>query len=262
MQNLKLNESLDYIKSSLGSTEYPVAMILGSGLSYLSEEMENKTEISTASIPHYPKSTVAGHKGAIIAGTLAGKLLLIMSGRVHFYEGYTPEEVVYPINVLKGLGVQKLILTNAAGGINSSFIPGDLMILTGFINKLPFNPRPDQLNSNPFSTDLNRFIQTAAQKIDMAIKSGIYTAMTGPSFETPAEIRYLKTIGSDAVGMSTVPEALMADYLKIEVAAISCISNLAAGISGEKLTHEEVQETADKVKGRFLQLLKELMTLI
>lgn len=262
MQNLKLNESLDYIKSILGSIEYPVAMILGSGLSYLSEEMENKTEISTASIPHYPKSTVAGHKGAIIAGTLAGKPLLIMSGRVHFYEGYTPEEVVYPINVLKGLGVQKLILTNAAGGISSSFNPGDLMILTGFINKLPFNPRPDQQNRNPFSPKLNKFIQTAAEKIDMPIKSGIYTAMTGPSFETPAEIRYLKTIGSDAVGMSTIPEAMMADYLKIEVAAISCISNLAAGISGAKLTHEEVQETADKVKGRFLQLLKELMNLI
>lgn len=262
MQNLKLNDSLDYIKSFLGTTEYPVAMILGSGLSYLSEEMENKIEISTATIPHYPKSTVAGHKGAIIAGTLAGKPLLIMSGRVHFYEGYTPEEVVYPINVLKGLGVKKLILTNAAGGINSGFTPGDLMILTGFINKLPFNPCPDQLISNPFSAELNKLIFSAAQSIDMAIKSGIYTAMTGPSFETPAEIRYLKTIGSDAVGMSTVPEALMADYLKIEVAAISCISNLAAGISGEKLTHEEVQETADKVKGRFLQLLKELVKLL
>ena len=264
----KLIESNKYIIDKLKLDQIAdTAFILGSGLSYLAEEMENKRVLRTADIPHYPKSTVLGHKGEIIIGQIAGKEIIILSGRIHLYEGYTIQEVVYPIQLLNKLGIRNLILTNAAGGINKNFQAGDLMLLDGYINNLFQDPginsdlsHLDFLDNIPFSTALNDLIVETAEKNKIKLKRGVYAAMTGPSFETPAEIRFLKFAGADAVGMSTVPETIEANKLGMEVAAISCISNLAAGISPNKLTHAEVAETAERIKGTFIKLLKDIVT--
>ena len=263
----KLIESNKYIIDKLKLDQIAdTAFILGSGLSYLAEEMENKRVLRTADIPHYPKSTVLGHKGEIIIGQIAGKEIIILSGRIHLYEGYTIQEVVYPIQLLNKLGIRNLILTNAAGGINKNFQAGDLMLLDGYINNLFQDPginsdlsHPDFFNNIPFSAGLNELIIKTAKKNNIKLQKGVYAAMIGPSFETPAEIRFLKFVGADAVGMSTVPEIIEANRLNMKVAAISCISNLAAGISSTKLTHAEVAETTERIKKTFIKLLKNIV---
>jgi len=268
----RLQESLDYIKKHItldkidGIEETDTALILGSGLSYLAEEMENRQFVKTSDIPNYPKSTVLGHMGEIVVGTIENKRIIIMSGRVHYYEGYTMEDVVYPIRVLHALGVKNLILTNAAGGINKGFVPGDLMLITDYINNILINPlegegreKIEEVDRLGFSEIINKKIKKASKTLGVELKEGTYVAMTGPSFETPAEIRFLEEIGGDSVGMSTVPETIMALSLDMEVSGVSCITNYAAGISDAKLTHHDVSETANRIKGTFIKLLKEIV---
>lgn len=267
---LNLDKSKEYIenifaKSNTKNTldKFKTAFILGSGLGYLSQEMTDIVEIPTSSIPNYPASTVLGHKGALIFGLLQGKPLLIISGRVHFYEGYTMDQVYFPVRLLKTLGIEKLILTNAAGGINKNFKPGDLMMITGYYDllgndlvKVFNNEIENAICKNSCDNELKNIILQSAKEINFDIKQGIYAAMTGPSFETPSEIQFLSKQNTSAVGMSTVPEIKEAEKLGIKVAAISCISNLAAGISATKLTHKEVSETTETIKSTFLNLLK------
>lgn len=269
MNNFK--EAVDFIMSKLTNfnTKFETCFILGSGLGYLSQEMTDAVEIETSSIPGYPASTVMGHKGSLIFGMLGGKPLLIVSGRVHFYEGYTMDQVVFPVRLLNALGIKNLILTNAAGGINSGFKPGDLMMITGYYDLLENNlidvfqhKMKNAICTDACDADLKKVIIEAAEEINFKIQKGIYAAMTGPSFETPAEIKFLAKQNADAVGMSTVPEIKEAEKLGMKVAAISCISNLAAGISETELTHEEVSETTEIIKSTFLQLLRVITTKI
>ena len=251
-----LSQKLPYL------SEYKTAFVLGSGLSYLGEMMENNISINFSEIPGFPQSTVMGHKGKLIFGKLLDKNILIMSGRVHYYEGYSIEEVIFPVNLLSACGVENLVLTNAAGGINPSFKPGDLMLITDIINNLYIKPEINKFTTPVLSNKLNKIILKAADNIHFKLKKGVYAAMTGPVFETPSEVKYLDFCGTDAVGMSTVPTITKSSELNIEVSGISCITNLAAGISKDKLTHEEVSETADKVKDNFINLLKEIINLL
>ena len=262
----KLEEAVFYLKDKLGISgdddKIDIAIVLGSGLSYLDKECMNRIEIATSEIPHYPRSTVEGHRGFVVKGDLFGKTVLYLSGRVHYYEGYTFDEILFPMEILSELGVKQVILTNAAGGINRSFKPGALMLIKDHINNLSTNPLDLNMNSNfndknniKYSMKLNQIINESAKKVNLDLKEGVYAAVTGPSFETPAEIRYLEKMGADAVGMSTVPEVIKGNELGMEVSAISCITNYAAGVTDNKLSHREVFETAEGVKFIFGDLI-------
>ena len=266
--NNKIKIATKYLKDNLkisSNDTIDIAIVLGSGLSYLDKECENRLEIKTSDIPNYPKSTVEGHRGVIVKGELFGKTVLYLSGRVHFYEGYTLEEVVFPIEIISNLGIKKVILTNAAGGINKDFKPGDLMLITDHINNISINPldisniEQKKNNNSIYSDNLNKIIINSAKTTNLDLKKGVYAAVTGPSFETPAEIRYLDKIGADAVGMSTAPEVIRANKLSMEVSAISCITNYASGVTENKLSHQEVFETAEGVKFIFGKLITEII---
>ncbi len=232
----------------------------------MAEEITNQTIVPYNKIPHFPVTTVEGHKGQLIIGDFEGKRVIAMQGRFHYYEGYSMEEVVYPVRVMGQLGVKNLIITNAAGGINLDFQPGDLMVIKDHINLLGVNPLkganisqlgerfPDM--SEAYNMDLRELASITAKDLTINIRKGVYAAVTGPSYETPAEIRYLRTIGADAVGMSTVPETIAANHMGIKVLGISCITNMAAGVLDAKLNHEEVVETANKVKDKFINVLR------
>lgn len=261
----KVNESADFIKASLPVLP-EVAMILGSGLGVLADSLENPVTLDYKAIPHFPLSTVEGHAGQFVVGELSGKQVVIMKGRFHMYEGYTAAEVTFPIRVLKKLGVKTLIVTNAAGGINTEYASGELMIIKDHINFTSRNPLigpnldefgvrfPDM--SEAYSKRLRAIAHETAASQGFALQEGIYVGLLGPSYETPAEIRMFRILGADAVGMSTVSEVLVARHSGIEVLGISCISNMAAGILDQALSHEEVMETTERVKGKFLALVK------
>ncbi len=264
--------SIERAAEKIGSlfTQVPqIALILGSGLGDLVEDIKNKNVLPYEDIPNFPLSTVKGHKGNLIMGELSGKKILAMQGRFHYYEGYTMKEITFPIRVMSKLGIETLVVTNAAGGINENFQPGDLMIIEDFINLQGTNPLigpnlddfgvrfPDM--SMAFDRELRDLIVQCGEELDMPIKRGVYAAMTGPSFETPAEIRMLRLLGADAVGMSTVPEVIVARHSGIRVAGISCISNMAAGILEQPLSHEEVIQTTDRIKGKFKELIKRIL---
>lgn len=267
MKNLKLkiNESAQYIKSKLNLVP-EIGLILGSGLGVLADEIENKVVIKYEEIPNFPVSTVEGHAGQLVVGNLEGKTVIAMQGRFHYYEGYSMQEATFPIRVMKALGVNTAVVTNAAGGVNKNFVPGDLMIITDHINFSGNNPLigpndnelgvrfPDM--SRAYTPELVKLAEDAAKEFGIKIKKGVYTFMTGPSYETPAEIRMLQTIGSDAVGMSTVPEVIIASHSNMNVLGISCITNMAAGILDQPLNHEEVIETTQKVKSEFIKLIR------
>ncbi|WP_027417368.1 purine-nucleoside phosphorylase [Aneurinibacillus terranovensis] len=261
----QIKEVQAYIESKIN--EKPeIGLILGSGLGVLGEEIENPTAIPYENIPHFPTSTVEGHKGQLIIGKLKGKTVVAMQGRFHFYEGYSLDLVTFPVRVMKAMGVKKIIVTNAAGGVNESFSPGDLMLIKDHINLTGHNPLigpndesfgvrfPDM--SDAYTPALREIARNVAEKNGIALKEGIYAGLTGPSYETPAEIRMLRILGGDAVGMSTVPEVIVARHAGMEILGISCISNMAAGILPQPLSHEEVMETAEKVKNTFLTLVK------
>ncbi len=246
-----------------------VGLILGSGLGVLADEIQDPVKIPYHQIPDFPVSTVEGHAGQLVFGLLNGIQVVAMQGRFHYYEGYSFEKVTFPVRVMKQLGVEILIVTNAAGGINENFEPGDLMLISDHINNMGSNPLigqnetsigprfPDM--SNAYRTDLREKAKTIAEKLQIPVKEGVYVGNTGPSYETPAEVKMLRILGGDAVGMSTVPEVIVARHAGIDVLGISCISNMAAGIMNQPLSHHEVIETTERVKTNFLKYIKAIV---
>ena len=266
---LRCKEAADYLKTRFDATD-AIGIVLGSGLGELGNEIEDAISVDYADIPYFPKTTVPGHEGKLILGKLNGAKVLCMKGRFHFYEGHDMKTVAMPTRVMKLLGVKALILTNAAGGCNRSFKPGTLMFIDDFINYMGDNPlygpNIDELGprfpdmTKAIDPEYNALAKQCAEDLQIETRSGVYMGFRGPNFETPAEIRFAQTIGADAVGMSTVPEILAARHCGLRVIGISCITNMAAGMTGEELTHEEVQETADRVKDQFKSLIREIVS--
>ena len=267
----KYEETVKYIEEKIGDIKPKIAIVLGSGLGILAEEITEKIVIPYKEIPNFPVSTVVGHAGELIIGKLEGKTILAMNGRAHYYEGYDLKEATFPIRVFKLLGIEEIILTNAAGGVNTEYKPGDFMIIKDHLsffaesvlrgpNDDEFGPRfPDM--SEVYKKDKIEQLEEIIQKHTGRAKVGVYAYMKGPTYETPAEIRALRTLGADAVGMSTVPEAVVANHCGLNVVAVSCITNMAAGILNQKLSHEEVNETANRVKVIFKEIIKEYISL-
>jgi purine-nucleoside phosphorylase len=247
-----------------------VGLILGSGLGVYVDEIENKTIIPYEDIPGFHRTTVEGHQGRLILGQVKGVEVAVLQGRYHVYEGHGLDEVVLPTRVLSLLGCEFLILTNAAGGINSDYVPGDLVYIKDHINMTgrnpligpnisEFGPRfPDMTQA--YDPELIDLIESSAKALDFKIKGGVYCALLGPTYETPAEIKMLRILGGDLVGMSTVPESIAANHLGMRVAGISCVTNLAAGIGNEKLSHEDVKEVAKIAMNKFSNLLTQLVS--
>jgi purine-nucleoside phosphorylase len=243
-----------------------VAIVLGSGLGAFADTLADRFELAYGEIPHWPASAIVGHAGRLVGGVLKGRHVLVLSGRVHFYEGHPLTTVTFPMRVLGRLGVPRVILTNAAGGINTKFSQGALMVIDDHINLMGSNPLvganderfgarfPDM--SEVYSRRLREAAAAAAAAVGLAIEHGVYIAVHGPSYETPAEIRAFRAWGADAVGMSTAPEAIVARHMGLEVLGISCITNMAAGVLPQPLVHAEVVETALRVRGQFIALLE------
>ncbi len=265
----KVRESAEYIKTKM--QEAPtIGVVLGSGLGSLVDIMEDKVVIPYQDIPNFPRSTVAGHAGNLVIGKIGGEVALAMQGRFHFYEGFQMKEVTYPIYVMKMLGIENLIVTNACGGINRSFVPGDLMILTDYINMLGNNSLigenderlgvrfPDM--SEAYSQELIRRAEKIAGDLGISYKKGVYAIFSGPCYETAAEIRAYERLGADAIGMSTVPETIAANYLGMKVLGIACITNMATGIAKEKHTHEEVVKIANESSAKLCSWVKKIIT--
>ena len=246
-----------------------IGLVLGSGLGSFADDLSEAVRIPYAHIPAFPRSTAIGHAGQLVIGKSGAVPVAVMQGRVHLYEGYSAVEVAFPVRVLGRMGIHALILTNAAGGINTSYGQGALVILRDHINLQGQNPLTganDERFGHRFPdmsyTYANRYREMAleeAKKLSIAPHEGVYAALAGPSYETPAEIRYLRTIGADLVGMSTVPEAIAARHMEIEVLAISCVTNMAAGILDQPLDHEEVLEVGRRVMGQFIALLRAVL---
>lgn len=246
-----------------------IGVILGSGLGDYAEALEDAVKLPYSEIPDFPRSTVAGHAGMWCCGTLHGKRVVMMQGRFHYYEGYGMKDVTLPVRVMQKIGVKTLIVTNAAGGVNLGYHPGELMVIGDMFsmtaqnpligpNLDAFGPRfPDM--SCAFDKELRALAHKCANEQGFALREGVYAQMTGPTYETPAEIRMLRTLGADAVGMSTVPEVIVARHGGMRVLGISCITNMAAGILDQPLNHAEVTETANRVKGQFRNLLDRII---
>ena len=265
MTELERIESCAEIICSRTGIVPETGLILGSGLGDYAEKIENPVMIPYADLPGFPVSTVQGHAGRFVIGECRGKKVMAMQGRVHYYEGYAQKDIVLPVRIMKKLGVNRLILTNAAGGVNRSFKPGTLMLISDHINYSGFNPLigenleafgprfPDM--SRVYTAELRERVKKCAAAKGIELEEGVYMMFTGPSYETPAEIRMAACVGADAVGMSTVPEAIAAAHCGIQVLGISCITNFAAGILDVPLCHKEVMETADRVKETFRKLV-------
>lgn len=238
-----------------------VGVILGSGLGWFADTLEQRTETPYSQIPGWPASTALGHAGKLVTGRLGKTDVVVAAGRAHLYEGYTAAQVAYPIRELARRGVTSLIVTNASGGINLQYKPGDLVLISDHINLLGVNPLtgPNDESFGPRFPDMSEAYSPEYREIARQIgslKEGVYAALPGPSYETPAEIRYLRTIGADLVGMSTVPEVIAANHMGIKVLGISCVTNMAAGILPQKLTHQEVMDTGERVKDTLASLLR------
>lgn len=263
-----LNKACEYIKNVIGDFEPEIGIILGSGLGDLADEYCEKA-ISYSEIPGFEASTVSGHKGRLVFAKINDKKVVMMQGRFHFYEGHSIQKVVFPIKVMKKLGVKTLIVTNAAGGVNVKFKPSDLMIITDHINHMGVNPLigpnddsmgerfPDM--SNIYTAEYVELARKIAKNLGIDLQEGVYMAFTGPSYETPAEVKMARVIGADAVGMSTVPEAVVASWAKMKVIGLSCICNSAAGVSTVGLSHEDVIHAANVAKEKFKSLVKEII---
>jgi purine-nucleoside phosphorylase len=263
----RVQEAADAVRKRAGTSGIDVAIVLGSGLGDFAGALTEPVSLPYGDLPHWPASAVVGHEGRLVIGSMAGRRVAALSGRVHYYEGHDLRTVTFAIRVIGLLGVRALILTNAAGGINAATLtPGTLMIIDDHINLLGSNPLvganddrfgarfPDMTEA--YSRRLRGIADTVAAEQGRRVGHGIYVAVHGPSYETPAEIRFLRTIGADAVGMSTVPETIVARQMGIEVLGISCISNAAAGVLPRPLDHNEVMETARRVRGEFAALLE------
>ncbi len=267
-----LNESVSFIKNiikeKLGDFEPEVGIVLGSGLGELADEYCDLA-IPYCEIPGFEASHVSGHKSRLVFAEINGKKVVMMQGRFHYYEGHPIQKVVFPIKVMKKLGVKTLIITNAAGGVNPAFNPSDLMIITDHINNMNVNPLigPNDDNmgqrfpdmSEVYSPSLVEMTKKVASKLGIDVQEGVYMAFTGPSYETPAEVRMARIVGADAVGMSTVPEAIVAKWSGMDVIGISCICNSAAGVSAVALSHNDVIQAANVAKERFKTLVKEVL---
>ena len=268
METKKLKQSLKFISHRV-KIKPAAAIILGSGLGSFGDELIDKEIINCKDIPHYPVPRVAGHAGIWIFGRLENVPILALKGRVHTYEGYSTRQVTYPIRLLAKMGIDKMVVTNAAGAINKNFNPGDLMLIKDHINFLFDSPL---IGDNTLSAD-NRFIdlsqaydpgfldraKSTAQKLNIPLRTGVLICFRGPTYETAAEIKMGRILGADAGTMSTVPEVIAANQLKMRVLGISCITNMATGILNQKLSHEEVTQTADRIKGKFVRLMKEIL---
>jgi purine-nucleoside phosphorylase len=268
MFDTKIEAAAAFLRERFG--EIPaIALVLGSGLGILVDDIEDAIDVPTQEIPHYPESTVEGHAGHLVKGLLNGVPVLAFKGRVHGYEGYTQSEVVFPVRLVAALGVSTLVTTNAVGSINRHMEPGDLMLIEDHINMMFRNPLIGSNNeemgprfpdmSAAYSPRLQALAKQAALDVKVDLKVGVMGGVTGPSYETPAEIRMLGILGADVVGMSTIPEAIAAAHLSLEMASISCITNHAAGIAKQPLNHAEVTEVAQQARGRFTQLLCEFL---
>jgi len=259
----QLQQTLEYIHERV-RIRPRIAIILGSGLGSFADKLENKTKLSSDTIPHYPKSTVEGHLGYLVFGEWKGIPLLAVQGRTHYYEGYSMEKVTFVVRIIAALSVTTLIVTNAAGGINPDFMPGDLMLITDHINNMFRNPLRGPLRyggqrfpdmSDPYSIKYFNLIEDVARKNHITLKRGVLYVSTGPSYETAAEVRMIAKLGGDAASMSTIPEVIVANHENLDVIGISCITNHATGIGESPLNHKEVTETAKFVEKKFLMLL-------
>ena len=267
----RVQRAADFIRREVKAVPH-IAVVLGSGLGEFASSLARATPFRYEDIPHWPASSVIGHEGRLAIGESAGRTIAALAGRSHLYEGHTLQTVTFGMRVIGMLGVKVLILTNAAGGVNTGFAPGDLMVIDDHINLLGANPltgpNDDRFGvrfpdlSNAYSQRLRRIADDTGAQLGVKLRHGVYAGCHGPSYETPAEVRYLRTIGADAVGMSTVPEAIVARHMGVEVLGISCITNMAAGILPQPLNHEEVLETATRVRGTFIALLNGIIARI
>jgi purine-nucleoside phosphorylase len=264
----KIQQAVSFLKEKI--KEIPeIGIILGSGLGALAEEVENAVRVPYAQIPHFPLSTAPGHAGNLVIGNLGGKKVCVLQGRFHYYEGYAVSQVVFPVRVLRLFGIQNLLVTNASGGVNRNYNSGDLMLIKDHISFFSENPlrgpNIDELGPRfndmtaSYPEKLRRMAKAAAAQIGITLQEGIYLYVKGPSFETPAEIRMVGLLGADAIGMSTVPEVIVAHHCGMQVLGISCISNKAAGISDRPLSQEEVMKIGARVRDRFVLLLKAIV---
>lgn len=271
-------EAAAWLRSRLGGRALRLGIVLGSGLGAVADAVEDAAVVPYAEIPHFPQSTVEGHSGRLVAGQLGGVAVIVMQGRVHYYEGYTPAQVTFPMRVLGALGVRTVVLTNAAGGIQAGYSIGQLVALADHINFMGWNPLtgPNEPRfacipgaglrffdmTEAYSKRLRGLAKEAAAEEGIELVEGIYLATPGPSFETPAEIRAFQALGATLVGMSTVPETIVARHMGIEVLGISCVTNLAAGLSEKQLSHAEVFEAGRQVEHKLARLLMRLAAAI
>lgn len=266
----EIRQATDYVKSKIKTDSIDLAIILGTGLGAFGNSLQGEV-FPYSTIPSFPVGRVKGHENRLIYSTIADKKILVFQGRIHFYEGYPIEKVVFPIRMMKELGVSKLLITNSAGGINKEFNPGDLMIIKDHINFMGINPlvgnNPKDFGYGKKFTDMSypyspRLYSMLKDFSPVPLKEGIYIAVSGPSYETPAEVNFFRMIGGDAVGMSTVPEVIVANHCGIETVGISCITNPGAGITKKRLSHEEVIEVGKKVETDLVSLILNFIGLI
>lgn len=267
-QTAHILETQQFIESKT-KIKPTIGIILGSGLGPFADTLENAVRIPYSEIPHFAKSEAVGHANELVIGQVGGKTVVAMKGRFHYYEGFSLDQVTFPVRVMKALGVEKLIITNACGAVNTNFNPGELMLITDHINLTANNPLIGPNNpdlgvrfldvSEVYNKVMRKTVLEVAKEQGITMREGVYAWWTGPTYETPAEIRMIRTLGADAVGMSTVPEALIARHSGINTVGISCLTNMACGILDQPLSHEEVIETAEKVKASFLKLVTEII---
>lgn len=263
-----MEKTIEFINKKTNGFKPEIAIVLGSGLGELADEYCD-IAVSYHDIPNFITSTVQGHKGRLVFAEIMGKKVVMMQGRNHFYEGHTMQEITYPIKVFKALGIKTLILTNAAGAVNESYRPADLMIIKDHINNMGANPLigpndntlgerfPDM--TEVYKKNLRELAEKCAKKLGISVQEGVYWANSGPNYETPAEIKMIRRLGGDAVGMSTVPEAIVANYCGLNILGISCITNAASSETSGKLSHEEVIDAANKAKANFKSLVVEII---
>ena len=265
MLEKRINDAYDFIRTKTASVP-KIGLILGSGRGVFIKNLQNTTSISFKELPNFPISTIEGHEGAFVFGEYNHSQIVALNGRIHYYEGYTQQEITMPVRIMKKLGVETLIITNAAGGVNLDFTVGAVMLIKDHINYSGANPLigknldefgdrfPDA--TDVYTKELREKIKEAATQNGIKLFEGVYVMCSGPNYETPAEIRFFRTMGADAVGMSTVPEALVAAHSGIKVIGMSCITNMAAGVLDQKLEHNEVMKTAERAQDDFTKLLK------
>ncbi|TCO79407.1 purine-nucleoside phosphorylase [Marinisporobacter balticus] len=265
---IRIQQSAEYILDKT-KVHPEIGLILGSGLGAIADQIEDKEIYPYHEIPNFPVSTVEGHAGQLVIGTLEGKKVIAMQGRFHYYEGYPMKEVTFPVRVMKRLGIETLIVTNAAGAVNTAYQPGDLMLISDHLNLSGDHPLigknleefgtrfPDM--SNAYNKDLRIKVKEIAKSLNIELQEGVYACMSGPTYETPSEVKMVRVLGADAVGMSTAPEVIVATHSGMKVIGVSCMTNMAAGILDQPLDHREVMDTSEKARAKFITLMKHII---